>query len=375
MTGALDSSIPASAYVSFSACAEEAPVRGSGAAERRPSWQEDTKSCSICHLRFGDVLNRRHHCRTCGKCVCHDCSPNSIQVAGSLERVCNQCVSNGAGALELLPALHYLRKELCSFHGSSSDFASLPPAKHPAQAVAECVAAIEPLRKTFAMMRDHVEPQGHGSVAAEVEAEQRERRARAWTDTYRSTVDARMVLSKELAQERMYRKKLEGKLAEVAEGLSQLDLMLHDLREAAHESKSAKLEAKPETCDADAGAGFEEVEQAPFKIQPSQHSKKTIEGLLASCTLSAGIWVRGLRKGSGSPASSLVPVLRRTHPEADRRLSIASTVTPTSSASASSESTDSSDEDSIGSGGLDAPRGDAKANSELFGATADTEMS
>lgn len=34
----------------------------------------NTKTCEICKKEFG-VMNRRHHCRKCGKSVCAKCSP------------------------------------------------------------------------------------------------------------------------------------------------------------------------------------------------------------------------------------------------------------------------------------------------------------
>lgn len=338
-----------SSYVSFSGHDE---TKKSPAIDKKP-WQGDTKTCSICQSKFGDVMNRRHHCRMCGKCVCHDCSPNLIQVKGQPDRVCNPCVLNGAGALELLPALHHLRQELCSFDSQIlQDFSSLPPAKHPAQAVAECVAAVDPLRRKIASMdeRDSMQRRNScpemgtettSSVAAEVEVAQRERRSRALADTCKSTVDARMLLSKELAQERKQRQEMEAKLAEMAEGMCQLDRMLKNLKSPS-ESKDSSPESKSGERDADDAGDFEPAES---KLQPL----KQMERALASCTLSAGIWLRQGRRSasvcsSGSSGRPDVPVLSRVLAG-----STASTTTPVSSKSASSESesSGSSDEGSI----------------------------
>lgn len=106
-------------------------------------WQADGICCATCRSNFFDSGSRRHHCRTCGKCVCHDCSPNVLQVNGELHRVCTTCILQGAGASDLLPALQLLREQICSLSDTTSDIASLPPAHHPAQALAECVAAIQ----------------------------------------------------------------------------------------------------------------------------------------------------------------------------------------------------------------------------------------
>ena len=59
-------------------------------------WQKDVEAreCAICETRFG-VIERRHHCRRCGRCVCGKCSSRK-QVLLDLAftkpvRVCDQC--------------------------------------------------------------------------------------------------------------------------------------------------------------------------------------------------------------------------------------------------------------------------------------------
>ncbi|KAH9435022.1 hypothetical protein MCOR02_003983 [Pyricularia oryzae] len=59
------------------------------AAERSPSgtgvvlprWQPDAEVtiCPICRTQFG-WLNRKHHCRKCGRVVCNSCSPHRITI-------------------------------------------------------------------------------------------------------------------------------------------------------------------------------------------------------------------------------------------------------------------------------------------------------
>lgn len=70
-------------------------------------WEEDKPACSICTARFG-LLNRRHHCRMCGKCVCEACSPNRVQLVEgrSSKRVCLPCVGASNAALGGSPMNH-----------------------------------------------------------------------------------------------------------------------------------------------------------------------------------------------------------------------------------------------------------------------------
>merc|ERR1712176_1034186 len=76
-----------------------------------------------------------------------------------------------------------------------------------------------------------------GTVAAEVEFAQRERRARALAATCKSTIDERMNLEKELLQEKRRSQAMEDKMGELLQGLTQLNGMLGDLREGATASK------------------------------------------------------------------------------------------------------------------------------------------
>lgn len=48
--------------------------------EERPIWQDDfeVSQCFICNKPYNMFLNRRHHCRKCGKVVCGDCSQRFI---------------------------------------------------------------------------------------------------------------------------------------------------------------------------------------------------------------------------------------------------------------------------------------------------------
>lgn len=58
-------------------------------------WQDNTHDCAVCAAKLGKRrFNPRHHCRSCGKCVCSKCSPNRVSLDGvNMSRVCNLCVS------------------------------------------------------------------------------------------------------------------------------------------------------------------------------------------------------------------------------------------------------------------------------------------
>ncbi|KAF6772552.1 hypothetical protein AHF37_06553 [Paragonimus kellicotti] len=75
---------------SFGPTADQEPeaVTGSTAAE----WVKDEQStmCAECHTQF-TVINRRHHCRVCGKVFCGSCSDYRAPIrflGGKLKRVC-----------------------------------------------------------------------------------------------------------------------------------------------------------------------------------------------------------------------------------------------------------------------------------------------
>ena len=73
-----------------------------------PHWVRDRLigACQLCKAPFapsvgtggGLLLQRKHHCRHCGRCVCASCSPRKMAVAkfgaggaGQAERVCVEC--------------------------------------------------------------------------------------------------------------------------------------------------------------------------------------------------------------------------------------------------------------------------------------------
>mmetsp|Transcript_5469 Transcript_5469/g.7105 ORF Transcript_5469/g.7105 Transcript_5469/m.7105 type:complete len:213 (+) Transcript_5469:153-791(+) len=70
----------------------------------KPIWEPNTDECRLCNEPF-TLINAQHHCRSCGKCVCENCSPKgkTLPNEGMLPvRVCNICLKhspNGEGVL------------------------------------------------------------------------------------------------------------------------------------------------------------------------------------------------------------------------------------------------------------------------------------
>jgi len=62
---------------------------------RSPKWMadEESDSCGVCGSPF-TLLLRRHHCRSCGKIFCGDCTTQELFFTDSQkpERVCNQVI-------------------------------------------------------------------------------------------------------------------------------------------------------------------------------------------------------------------------------------------------------------------------------------------
>lgn len=60
-----------------------------------PVWIPDSmcKNCMVCLSKF-TVVNRKHHCRFCGDCICKDCFKNKIPLPGistKPKKVCSRC--------------------------------------------------------------------------------------------------------------------------------------------------------------------------------------------------------------------------------------------------------------------------------------------
>ncbi len=60
----------------------------------KSEWQPERPQCSVCSSSFS-LINRVHHCRRCGLCICDNCSGPSTMLPGYVapERVCRSCDS------------------------------------------------------------------------------------------------------------------------------------------------------------------------------------------------------------------------------------------------------------------------------------------
>ena len=83
-----------------------------------PHWVPDSvcELCSECGTPFDEVLRRRHHCRACGRVLCHPCSARSVALPGwgieAAVRACDRC-----HALETLQLPMLLGGDLWSVAG------------------------------------------------------------------------------------------------------------------------------------------------------------------------------------------------------------------------------------------------------------------
>ena len=77
------------------------PPPSKAASDTQPRWTANREAprCELCKADF-HLLNWRHHCRKCGRCVCSECSPQASwrplpQFLGHEEptRHCKLCVA------------------------------------------------------------------------------------------------------------------------------------------------------------------------------------------------------------------------------------------------------------------------------------------
>ena len=75
--------------------------------ERAPVWVNDmdVTRCQNCNNRFRSTIfsQRRHHCRSCGRCVCNECSGKRLSLPyckndGEV-RICDACYTHFTGLL------------------------------------------------------------------------------------------------------------------------------------------------------------------------------------------------------------------------------------------------------------------------------------
>mmetsp|Transcript_10185 Transcript_10185/g.16705 ORF Transcript_10185/g.16705 Transcript_10185/m.16705 type:complete len:380 (-) Transcript_10185:259-1398(-) len=89
-------------------------------------WAPDASNCSICDKLLGKrYFKPRHHCRSCGRCVCSSCSPNAVLMEGAKhrQRICIQCEDDGVQK----------RPPVCRTRSRSIPRAASPHAQLPAK--------------------------------------------------------------------------------------------------------------------------------------------------------------------------------------------------------------------------------------------------
>jgi hypothetical protein len=52
---------------------------------------EDVNECMVCNTTKFTILNRRHHCRRCGRVVCSSCSQKVTIIENMQRRTCDDC--------------------------------------------------------------------------------------------------------------------------------------------------------------------------------------------------------------------------------------------------------------------------------------------
>lgn len=76
---------------------DDAMARANDATKAAPVWVQDKQAneCPYCHAEF-TFINRRHHCRQCGKVVCNKCSTGREVLMNiddtELQRICDDCM-------------------------------------------------------------------------------------------------------------------------------------------------------------------------------------------------------------------------------------------------------------------------------------------
>lgn len=52
---------------------------------------EEVDDCMVCNISKFSLLNRRHHCRRCGRVVCANCSQRTTIIENVFKRTCDDC--------------------------------------------------------------------------------------------------------------------------------------------------------------------------------------------------------------------------------------------------------------------------------------------
>lgn len=55
---------------------------------------EAATSCSACDKKFWNLVNRKHHCRSCGGIFCSNCTKHKALINGKKAKVCLMCYTS-----------------------------------------------------------------------------------------------------------------------------------------------------------------------------------------------------------------------------------------------------------------------------------------
>jgi len=67
-------------------------------------YKRDVVACRVCHDKFDTLAvtrirkeEQKHHCRMCGRVVCHACASSMLfyEASGKRQRTCDECIRNG----------------------------------------------------------------------------------------------------------------------------------------------------------------------------------------------------------------------------------------------------------------------------------------
>lgn len=78
--------------------------------------RSNESNCMVCSAKLGKRnMNPRHHCRLCGRSVCGNCSPSTIQLPSygdKLQRACTPCITDSLETSQLKTRLHQIAEQL-----------------------------------------------------------------------------------------------------------------------------------------------------------------------------------------------------------------------------------------------------------------------
>jgi len=150
-------------------------------------WMADTDKCTICNVKIGKMkLNPRHHCRLCGRCVCHKCSPSTTEVKKyeGPQRVCEKCVGKAFKQAQLASKargrLKEVASQLCDVSGTDIFEIQVGDVE---EAVTACELAADGVERSMSLVReDLAKSQACADISEAALAETRSERDEAMRD-------------------------------------------------------------------------------------------------------------------------------------------------------------------------------------------------